>query len=727
MPLRLWHFSQCLCLLLVGLFLILMLGTFQPVAINQANAQSIGEEYVQRLLQITFSQMPATTEAGSVNIPGLGEIAWEAGQTPDQFLPLGVFYGSFNLQQFTMQQIANYTGINLSSMNLSDLSFLENQTLGSLVEMIPDLKDWSIYQVPLVKDLLVGVLNSSAAPWEELSLEQLIKQYDLADYALNEVDLSQYGLDAIPGLINTPIGRAQDWEKLLINQVPGLKDIPLSKTSGIPTGVGAVALFDMPYGKAEARRINTITGSDVEGFSVPCNKSSCPHIELSGPPWLLAQALHGKQWIVGGGKDGQKVNGGSGLLKYVNGGKEPTGRHPFGPGFKVVLEEVIESKGMGRFALYFRYCQALSGCSPYFIGPLPWFTNHEDDILFIGLNFTAQPPPGVPPPPALPPGTELPPGVIDPPAPVSPGEVDKDCETYKSVSIPALKQAIAAIESKSSGNYRAIGDYVCSNGLCGRALGKYQFMTYKEVAIASILTKPGGADFLKRANNPNNSTGYKQSLAEELLQYFPAVDQEAVFENYIKGVVDQAILEKQQGKINNIIERIGEIHNAGLGSSPGASPVYGKKTEDEYKKAELGIDAKCPEKGACEGRFIHPAPAFPVTDVFGWSPWRNRNHDGIDIGTPMGTNIKASDGGSVIFAGSYSGYGLTVDIQHCNGYVTRYAHLSSILVSNGQAIAQGEIVARSGATGKGTGPHLHFEIRKGQWGTTYDPKNFITF
>lgn len=722
------------CLFLVGVFLTLALYVFQPGGTNRAVAQSkedqsLREQYVERLLQITFSKMPPATSSGSVMIPDMGTISWSAGQTPDEFLPLGIFYDSFNLQLLDMQQIAELAGRDISSESLADIGFVQDQTLGSLMEAIPDLGQWQIFQIPVLQDLLGGVLSDDPAPWEELPLEQLVSQYELTDFALGNIDLGQYGLDAIPGLLQTPLARIPDWEKLFINDIPGLKDVPFGAFPGIPTGPGYVALFDIAYGPAEARRTNTITGSDVEGFEVPCNEDSCPYIELSGPPWLDAEQLHGKQWIVGGGDEGQKVRGGHGPLAVVNGGKEPTGRNPYGPGFKVVLEETIESEGLGRFALYFRYCTTLGGCTPYFIGPIPWFTNHEDDILFVGLNFTAQPPPNVPAHPGLPPGTKLPPGVELLPEPVPPGEANKNCETYKGVSVPALKQAIAAIESRGSNDYKAIGNYVCVRGLCGRALGKYQFMTYKEAARASILAKPGGAEFLQRANVSDNSDEYKQALAQELLQYFSPAQQEAVFEQHIKSAIDQAIREKEQNttSTNDVIERVGKIHNAGESSSPASPSEYGKTTKEEYEKAEKRIDANCPDKGACEGRFIHPAPSSPVTDEFGYSAWRRRNHDGIDIGTPMGSSVKASDGGQVIFAGEYRGYGLTVDIAHCNGYVTRYAHLSDVLVSNGQAVSQGQVVARSGATGAGTGPHLHFEIRQGQWGTPYNPRKFIAF
>lgn len=89
-------------------------------------------------------------------------------------------------------------------------------------------------------------------------------------------------------------------------------------------------------------------------------------------------------------------------------------------------------------------------------------------------------------------------------------------------------------------------------------------------------------------------------------------------------------------------------------------------------------------------------------------------YNGIDIGAQKGTSIFASAAGTVIVAreGGYNGgYGSYVVIQHSNGTQTLYAHASAVLVSAGQSVAQGQAIAKVGATGKATGNHLHFEVR----------------
>lgn len=427
-------------LFVIGLVLALAFHAFVPGTTSPAVAQeanSIQAPYIERLRQITFSTMPPTTESGSVNIPGVATISWQPGQTPDQFLRLGTFYDAFDLQLFSMEQIAELASLDVTSLSLADISLIQSQTLREVVAAIPDLGNWQVYQLPVIQDLLAQSLGDG--PWDEISLRNLIGLERFGNLTLTSLDLSQYGLDAIPGLLQTPLGRFQGWEQAFINEIPGLNHVPFAAFPGIPTGPGYVALLDLPYGQKEARRTNTITGSDVEGFNVPCNQNSCSYIELSGPSGLGAAALHGKQWIKGGSSpDAQMVRGGHGAMSAVNGGKEPTGRHPYGPAFKVVLTKTVESEGRAEFALYFRYCNAL-GCTPYFIGPIPWFANHEEDILFVGLTITSSPPPGVPHPPTVPPPQVEPGPIVDP----GRNAVNEDCLTELLRAIPASMQSIA--------------------------------------------------------------------------------------------------------------------------------------------------------------------------------------------------------------------------------------------------------------------------------------------
>jgi len=104
---------------------------------------------------------------------------------------------------------------------------------------------------------------------------------------------------------------------------------------------------------------------------------------------------------------------------------------------------------------------------------------------------------------------------------------------------------------------------------------------------------------------------------------------------------------------------------------------------------------------------------YTITSRFG--PRSSGNHTGLDIAAPTGTTIVAADSGTVTLSGNYgNGYGNYIIIDHGNNVKTLYAHCSSLYVSEGQYVSQGQSIAAVGNTGNSTGPHLHFEIRKSE-------------
>ncbi len=100
-------------------------------------------------------------------------------------------------------------------------------------------------------------------------------------------------------------------------------------------------------------------------------------------------------------------------------------------------------------------------------------------------------------------------------------------------------------------------------------------------------------------------------------------------------------------------------------------------------------------------------------------------HKGIDISAPKGTPVYATATGKVVHAKRawWSGYGRLVQIDHGNGYETWYAHLSSIGTRKGRLVRQGERIGKVGNSGRSTGPHLHYEVRKS--GTPVDPRPYM--
>ena len=123
---------------------------------------------------------------------------------------------------------------------------------------------------------------------------------------------------------------------------------------------------------------------------------------------------------------------------------------------------------------------------------------------------------------------------------------------------------------------------------------------------------------------------------------------------------------------------------------------------------------KRPVRASRARRVAPPVAAYfrpdigPLTSGFKWR-W-GRMHTGIDLAGPYGSPVLAVTAGTVIEADQESGYGNIVKIQHADGVVTVYAHLSRIIVAGGHVDA-GQEIAEEGDTGHSTGPHLHFEVR----------------
>lgn len=152
----------------------------------------------------------------------------------------------------------------------------------------------------------------------------------------------------------------------------------------------------------------------------------------------------------------------------------------------------------------------------------------------------------------------------------------------------------------------------------------------------------------------------------------------------------------------------------------------------EVVKEEIIAEAipKIVEKGTkIPPTYIKPISGGRITDGFGsrTSTMRGMSsyHKAVDWGVPSGTSVVASCGGTVAHAGWMSSYGYCVFINHPDGRQTRYAHLSRVLVSKGQAVSQGQKIGLSGNTGVSTGPHLHFEMRIN--GVAVNPLNYISY
>lgn len=154
----------------------------------------------------------------------------------------------------------------------------------------------------------------------------------------------------------------------------------------------------------------------------------------------------------------------------------------------------------------------------------------------------------------------------------------------------------------------------------------------------------------------------------------------------------------------------------------------GASFEARVERAERALNALHSVKKEAAKLPVHrPVKKVRISSRFGprLDPFLKKwaLHSGIDFRAPYGSRIYAAGSGKVIHAGWKGGYGKVVILQHPNGLTTRYAHMSRIKVKKGASVSAGQVIGNIGSTGRSTGPHLHYEVRRGK--KAIDPATFI--
>ena len=199
---------------------------------------------------------------------------------------------------------------------------------------------------------------------------------------------------------------------------------------------------------------------------------------------------------------------------------------------------------------------------------------------------------------------------------------------------------------------------------------------------------------------------------------------DGVLYEWQEGDTLQAVADRFEAKLDDILGWSGNkfdltnpvVENESLVMLPGGHREFKQWIVPTIPRGRAGVSSSLYGGGTCPGGyegaygtggFIWPADNHYLSGNDYWS-----GHLAIDIAAGTGARIYAADSGVVVFAGSaLGGYGNMVVIDHGNGYQSLYAHLSSVGVSCGQSVLQGQYIASAGNTGYSTGPHLHFEIR----------------
>jgi hypothetical protein len=324
-----WLQAVLLCLACsLGLIASIHLG--KPAAANQLPTQIETAQNGQTVLLpdwsvISLSMLPPIQSNGQVQIGGKS-LNWKTGQALNQILRLEDLAIDLRAEELSLQLIVDRTGKSTSDAPLSTFELAGQQSLGHLAEIVPDLSDRKLSEVPPIQALVKSAVGNS-----EQTIGQALRENPaIASLSLNAINLNSYSIASIPNLDAVPLKNFQNWQSTLVDKVPGLNQVPLNAFPQPINLTGKIVTrIDMIYGAKEAERNHTISGSYQQGFSVACT-NNCAYIELDdleNTGRKQRNRSEGLQWISG---KYQTVAGGEGCLASINGGKEPTGRHPFG-------------------------------------------------------------------------------------------------------------------------------------------------------------------------------------------------------------------------------------------------------------------------------------------------------------------------------------------------------------------------------------------------------------
>lgn len=232
---------------------------------------------------------------------------------------------------------------------------------------------------------------------------------------------------------------------------------------------------------------------------------------------------------------------------------------------------------------------------------------------------------------------------------------------------------------------------------------------------------PDMTDFIKpgdvlKLNESEPLLQVKVCFTETVEQTIPYTNETVNDNNLTKGRTE-VVIQGVDGR-KNVTQNVEVVNGKRV-----AVNVVSEEVIEPAVNGKLRVGTKI-ISGLGSGKFSRPTYGT-ITARFGsgGSRWSSGRHTGLDIAARTGTPIYASDAGRVTFAGWKGSYGYLVIINHNNGYETYYGHCSKLLVSKGQVVSKGDLIAKVGSTGNSTGSHCHFEVRYN--GNIKNPENYL--
>jgi len=702
---------------------------------------SFAQSSADQVLTTTFDEMPPYRKAGFV--PDIGEEVgyntereWRAGDRPADVVKLGDVETGLGVEALSLSQISELTGLDLAQLKIENLDFLRGVSIEEFLMDVPFLSEWNVSDIPELEQLegFEGIFTGDRTLGEVVAQTPEIASLEVTDV------FGEMPVGSIPNLESAQLSDFEGIGDKSISEVPGLGSVSLDSFP-IPVSMPSLNLFpkqDIAFGPKEYSSSKS-TPQPVSGGTngtqlwrpMAC-KGGCAHIELAESGW------EGANWMT---KD-HRVPDGFGFLGSII-DEAGAYRIPFGPAFALQVVSTDEKTGEADWGLAFRVCKRGVidlGCTAYFMEvPLGVTTKEGDNILTgvrDGLGGSTVPMKAPPEFEAMRPETpsELQ-TQIDAKLPPSNSGASLCGEGPGNVNLKPLAEAFHDIESAIPGDpYGAVGVWVDGTPYGypnerGFALGRYQYMSYREDVIAKVSDTSGGKAMLDRAFSRQKPT------PNEVLQYFPPDIQDSLFVADQSSNIEALLSKGFEGE--RLLEVLGQVHFGGFdilsngsldsgGTDANGKSLrsYGQDFKNAYRKrnAEYEENSENSTCGKTTGKYRNPtAKGWKPHQFFnpakGYNPKNGmaRKHLGIDLGGNTGESIVAADGGVIsVVAFDYNpatgkGWGNYIVIDH-GGEETLYAHLDSSDVQQGASVEKGQHIGKLGSTGGSSGPHLHFEV-----------------
>lgn len=252
-----------------------------------------------------------------------------------------------------------------------------------------------------------------------------------------------------------------------------------------------------------------------------------------------------------------------------------------------------------------------------------------------------------------------------------------------------------------------------------------------------ILESKGLSDLVTRLSVVKKVYNYDKNVIAEFINTKQQVeDAKQLIVNEQKEQIEaRDMLEKKKSSLEALKSEKQQIIDE-LNNDINALEKEEKQKEADYEALKKELNAALAAESSRStksvytgnGQFTWPSDSSTrITSSYGYRTHpisgKQSLHRGIDIGAALGSNVLAAESGTVVTAGWNNSYGYYITINHGSGLVTLYAHNSKLLVSKGDKVTKGQVIAKCGSTGNSTGPHIHFEVQLN--GALQNPMNYL--